>query len=71
MADVHRLPKVTRLRYAVAKTQQDLVDFLESLGRRVQIYGAPVWDGKRWTLWFVPDDRGQDIQSVDLTKAGL
>lgn len=69
MSDIY--PSVTRLRYVIAKAPADLVDFLTSLGRRVQIYGAPVWDGKRWVLWFVPDDRGADIQSVDLTKAGI
>lgn len=57
---------VTRLRFVSAKTAEELPAFLTALGRRVQIYGAPVWDGKRWYLWFVPSDRGADIKSIDL-----
>lgn len=61
------LPKTTRLRYATAKRPADLVQWTDSLGVRIQIYGAPVFDGKKWTIWFVPDDRGADIASIDLT----
>lgn len=60
------LPKVTRLRYIVATDPNNIVLFLGQLGVRVQVYGAPVFDGKKWWLWFVPDDRGDDIQSIDL-----
>lgn len=42
--------------------------FLDNLGVRVQIYGQPVWDGKSWTLWFVPSDEGPDIKSIDIRK---
>jgi hypothetical protein len=63
---MNNLPKVTRLRYVTAKSPDDIVQWLTMLGRRVQIYGSPVWDGKRWWLWFVPDDRGGDIPSVKL-----
>ncbi len=54
------LPKTTRLRFVRSKKADNLILFLENLGVRVQIYGAPVWDGKKWYLWFVPDDRGED-----------
>lgn len=63
MADL--LPKHTRLRYVTAKNKQDLSKFLELLGKRVQIYSI-VKDGQRWVVWFVPDDRGADVKSVDL-----
>lgn len=59
-------PITTRLRYVSAKNADDLVQFLDRLGVRVQIYGAPVWDGKRWYLWFVPSDVGADIRSIKL-----
>jgi hypothetical protein len=61
-------PATTRLRYVSAKRPELLVLFLSRLGFRVQIYGSPVWDGKRWFLWFVPpDDIAIDIKSVDLS----
>lgn len=60
-------PTHTRLRYVSARKPKDLQIYLQRLGFRVQIYGAPVWDGKRWFLWFVPpDDDRRDIPSVDL-----
>lgn len=59
------LPATTRLRYVAAKKPETIVAFLNNIGMRVQIYGSPVWDGTRWTLWFVPpDDIHKDIQSV-------
>jgi len=59
-------PITTRLRYASAKKPEVLVQFTNSLGVRVQIYGAPQWDGKKWYLFFVPSDDGADIKSIDL-----
>lgn len=59
------LPKHTRLRYVTARKKQDIVQFLQLLGKRVQIYSIQK-DGQRWVLWFVPDDRGADVASVDL-----
>ena len=64
MSDV--LPKTTRLRYFAAKNPNDLVLFLDQLGTRIQVYGSPQWNGKKWYLWFVPNDRGNDIKSLDL-----
>lgn len=40
--------------------------FTNSLGVRIQVYGSPQWDGKKWYLWFVPNDEGADIKSIDL-----
>lgn len=60
------LPQITRLRFVSAKKPEQIQQFLTLLGVRVQIYGSPVWDGNRWYLWFVPDDRKDDIQSVNL-----
>lgn len=62
------MPTTTRLRFIQAKTPEELTAFLGKLPMRVQIYGAPVWDGKRWTLWVVPpDDVGRDLKSVRLS----
>lgn len=61
------IPATTRLRFVSSKRPEALVFFLSKLRVRVQIYGAPVWDGKRWTLWFVPpDDISIDVPSVKL-----
>lgn len=60
------LPKTTRLRFVSAKKPEQIQQFLGLLGKRVQIYGSPVWDGKKWYLWFVPDDRSDDVKSVSL-----
>ncbi len=59
-------PDFTRLRFVTAKDPQDLSKFLMLLGKRVEIKGAPVWDGKKWILWFIPDDQKDDVQSVNL-----
>lgn len=59
-------PGTTRLRFVSAKNPQLIVDFCDRLGVRIQIYGAPQWDGKRWFLWFVPSDTGADIKSINL-----
>ena len=61
------LPATTRLRFVSAKKPETIVEFLHRLGIRVQIYGAPVWDGKRWTLWFIPPDNIMiDVKSVQI-----
>ena len=59
------LPSSTRLRYVKSKDPSMFQIWLDKLGSRVQIYSM-VWDGSSWFLWFVPDDRGLDIDSVDL-----
>ena len=60
-------PATTRLRFVSSKKAETIVEFLNRIGFRVQIYGAPVWDGKRWYLWVVPpDDIKIDFQSVQL-----
>ena len=63
---MNNLPKFTRLRFVTAKDPNKIVSFLEAIGTRVQIYGSPVWDGKKWFLWFVPNDRGIDVESKNL-----
>lgn len=64
-------PIVTRLRYFASKSPDKLSLALSYLGARIQIYGAPVWDGKKWYLWFVPGDNSRDIKSMDLDKGKL
>lgn len=61
------VPATTRLRYVAAKNPDDLIRFLTTLGMRVEIKGAPVWDGTRWVLWFIPpDDIAKDVKSGKL-----
>lgn len=61
------VPIHTRLRFAKSSDPQMFQMWLERLGSRVQIYSMQ-WDGKAWYLWFVPDDRGADIASIDLDE---
>ncbi len=58
--------KTTRLRWVSSKDANNLSLWLDKLGTRVQIYGAPQWNGKQWFLWYVPNDFGADIKSIDL-----
>lgn len=62
------LPSVTRLRFVKAKDPLQLVEWVSGLGVRIQIYGSPVFDGSSWFVWFVPDDFGSDILSIDLDE---
>lgn len=61
-------PETTRLRFVKAKAALQVVAFCDRLGRRIQIYGAPVYHPgeKAWYLWFVPSDEGADIKSVEI-----
>jgi hypothetical protein len=61
-------PKTTRLRFAKSKDPAMLSAWLDALGGRVQVYGCPQFDGKRWVLWFVPSDEGNDINSIDIDE---
>jgi hypothetical protein len=62
------IPPTTRLRFVQAKTPEELTKFLGRIRMRVQIYGAPVWDGDRWTLWFVPPDIAEkDVKSMRIS----
>jgi len=62
-------PRHTRLRYISAKEPQAITDFLNQLEIRVQIYGSPQWNGKKWYLWVVPpDDNKIDLSNVDLDQ---
>jgi hypothetical protein len=64
---MNNIPITTRLRYVSAKGPKQIVEFFNRLGLRVQIYGNPVWDGKRWVCWFVPPDRNDiDVKSMEL-----
>ncbi len=58
---------VTRLRYAKSRNPDLFEIYLSRLGVRVSIYDI-VYDGKKWFVWFVPDDRGRDIKSIDLDE---
>lgn len=62
------VPKVTRLRYIKSKDPAMFQAWLDALGVRIQVYGCPQYDGKVWWLWFVPNDKGGDISSIDLDE---
>lgn len=61
-----QMPKFTRLRFVSANKPEQIELFLSALKQRVQIMGAPVFDGKVWYLYFVPGDTDKDIKSVRL-----
>lgn len=56
------IPSTTRLRFVTAKKPEAIQAFCDSLGKRIEIKTV-VWTGSQWVLWFVPDDKGADIQS--------
>lgn len=66
MNDLSGRPSTTRLRFISASDPNLVVAFLEALGVRIQIYGAPIFAKGKWYLWFVPGDQGADIPSKDL-----
>ena len=61
------LPSTTRLRWVSAKKPETLQAFCDSLGKRVEIKEI-IWTGSVWVLWFVPDDKGSDVQSGKLKE---
>jgi hypothetical protein len=48
--------KTTRLRYVAANSPDVLTLLLDRLPCKVEIKGAPVFDGNRWLVWFVIPD---------------
>lgn len=58
-------PNTTRLRFISAKKPEALVKFCDSVGKRIEIKQI-IFDGSRWFLWFIPDDRKTDIPSGHL-----
>lgn len=63
------VPRTTRLRWVSAVDPKAIETFCEALGSRIEIKEM-VWDGSRWFLWFVPDDRGADVKSGPITLKG-
>jgi hypothetical protein len=61
------LPKHTRLRYVASKNAELIPRFFEGLARRVQVWSV-THTGKKHFVWFSPDDRGDDVKSVDLDE---
>jgi hypothetical protein len=51
-----------------SKDPKALALFLEKLGRRVVMLGPPQWNGKKWLLWFMPNEKGDDVKSLDLDE---
>ncbi len=58
-------PDTTRLRFVRSKDPGMLTKFCDKLGVRIQIYDIE-FAQKKWHLWFVPSDEGNDIPSGDL-----
>lgn len=57
----------TRLRFISAKAAADLSVAVSSLPFKVEIKGAPVFDGTKWFLWFIiPDEVDSKFQNVEL-----
>jgi hypothetical protein len=59
------LPQNTRLRWVSAKKPETIQLFCDSLGKRIEIKQIVNVDGT-WFLWFVPDDKSNDIKSGKL-----
>lgn len=61
------LPQTTRLRYVYSKNPKTIVKFCDSLGKRIEVKQI-VFDGSLWFLWFVPDDKKNDVPSGQLKE---
>lgn len=59
--------KNTRLRFIAAKTAGEISLAVSSLPFKVEIKGNPVFDGKRWILWFVIPDNVQEFRNIEFT----
>ena len=58
------IPQSTRLRFVKSKDAEVLVEFINKLKMRVQIYSISHADGA-WHCWFVPpDDSAIDVPQV-------
>jgi hypothetical protein len=64
------LPKTTRLRFVYCPAMSGLSAFCDNLGKRIEIKTI-AWDGTNWVMWFVPDDKGNDVSSGKLNKEGM
>jgi hypothetical protein len=61
------LPRTTRLRFVKAKKPETLQAFCDKLDKRIEVKSI-VKDGEFWFLWFIPDDKRNDIQSGQLKE---
>lgn len=59
------LPQTTRLRYIKAKSPDDVTKFCDLLSKRIEVKTVYAEGGYIY-LWFVPDDKGQDIPSGEI-----
>jgi len=58
--------KSTRLRYISTSSAVELSAAVNAFPFKVEIKGGPVYDGKRWYLWFVIPDHVKEFLSTDL-----
>jgi hypothetical protein len=59
------LPQTTRLRYIKAKNPDDVTKFCDLLSKRIEVKTVYA-EGSYVFLWFVPDDKGQDLPSGEI-----
>jgi len=51
-----RMPHNTRLRYVSSKKVERIIEYVNGLPYRIEIKGSPTFNGKIWTLFFIPPD---------------
>lgn len=61
------LPNTTRLRFVKAKKPETIQAFCDNLDKRIEIKSI-VKDGDFWVLWFIPDDKRNDVRSGTLKE---
>lgn len=64
-------PIQTRLRYIESKDKDKILKYVSGrvgLPYRIEIKGSPIFDGKKWVLWFIlPDDNSlKEMRSGNL-----
>lgn len=59
------LPRTTRLRFVKAKKPETIQAFCDKLDKRIEIKSINFVEGF-WVLWFVPDDKRNDVPSGQL-----
>ena len=60
--------KCTRLRYFSSKNPDDIVEIVNSLPHKIEIKGTPVYDGKKFYLFYIQPDNIKDLFIGDLDE---
>lgn len=57
----------TRIRYIASKDINKVINAVNSLGFKIEIKGAPVYDGKLWRLFFIlPESELIDLKNLEI-----